>query len=87
MRTGTVYKVWAEGVTLVMGKFVCGFFSEISHSIILEELPCVAHILELCQDIFLVCKTRELEPEEELSAKLMLLYRSPEAMIKWTHEE
>lgn len=47
----------------------------------------MAHILELCQDIFLVCKTGELELEEELSAKLMLLYRSPEAMIKWTHEE
>lgn len=44
-------------VVLVIGKFVRGFFSEVSHSIMFEELPCVDHILKLCTDIFLVSVT------------------------------
>ncbi|XP_023646511.2 piezo-type mechanosensitive ion channel component 1 isoform X1 [Paramormyrops kingsleyae] len=74
-------------VVLVIGKFVRGFFSEISHSIMFEELPCVDRILKLCNDIFLVRETGDLELEEELYAKLIFLYRSPETMIKWTREK
>uniref|UniRef100_A0A674JB00 Uncharacterized protein n=1 Tax=Terrapene triunguis TaxID=2587831 RepID=A0A674JB00_9SAUR len=74
-------------IVLVIGKFVRGFFSEISHSIMFEELPCVDRILKLCQDIFLVRETGELELEEELYAKLIFLYRSPETMIKWTRDK
>ncbi|XP_029464485.1 piezo-type mechanosensitive ion channel component 1 isoform X2 [Rhinatrema bivittatum] len=74
-------------IVLVIGKFVRGFFSEVSHSIMFEELPCVDRILKLCQDIFLVRETGELELEEELYAKLIFLYRSPETMIKWTREK
>ncbi|NWI69523.1 PIEZ1 protein, partial [Todus mexicanus] len=74
-------------IVLVIGKFVRGFFSEISHSIMFEELPCVDRILKLCQDIFLVRETGELGLEEELYAKLIFLYRSPETMIKWTREK
>ncbi|XP_072772689.1 piezo-type mechanosensitive ion channel component 1 [Nerophis lumbriciformis] len=73
-------------VVLVIGKFVRGFFSEISHSIMFEELPCVDRILKLCIDIFLVRETGELELEEELYSKLIFLYRSPETMIKWTRD-
>ncbi|XP_075902137.1 piezo-type mechanosensitive ion channel component 1 isoform X2 [Nelusetta ayraudi] len=73
-------------VVLVIGKFVRGFFSEISHSIMFEELPCVDRILKLCTDIFLVRETAELELEEELYSKLIFLYRSPETMIKWTRD-
>ncbi|XP_059215664.1 piezo-type mechanosensitive ion channel component 1 [Centropristis striata] len=73
-------------VVLVIGKFVRGFFSEISHSIMFEELPCVERILKLCTDIFLVRETGELELEEELYSKLIFLYRSPETMIKWTRD-
>ncbi|KAM7389966.1 hypothetical protein PAMA_008240 [Pampus argenteus] len=71
-------------VVLVIGKFVREFFSGISHSIMFEELPCVDRILKLCTDIFLVRETGELELEEELYAKLIFLYRSPETLIKWT---
>ncbi|XP_066569839.1 piezo-type mechanosensitive ion channel component 1 [Amia ocellicauda] len=74
-------------VVLVIGKFVRGFFSEISHSIMFEELPSVDRILKLCTDIFLVRETGELELEEELYSKLIFLYRSPETMIKWTREK
>ncbi|KAL6097437.1 uncharacterized protein ACO6RY_12985 [Pungitius sinensis] len=71
-------------VVLVIGKFVREFFSGISHSIMFEELPCVDRILKLCTDVFLVRETGELELEEELYAKLIFLYRSPETLIKWT---
>uniref|UniRef100_A0A673WY92 Piezo type mechanosensitive ion channel component 1 (Er blood group) n=1 Tax=Salmo trutta TaxID=8032 RepID=A0A673WY92_SALTR len=74
-------------VVLVIGKFVRGFFSEISYSIMFEELPCVNRILKLCTDIFLVRETGELELEEELYSKLIFLYRSPETMIKWTRDK
>lgn len=74
-------------VVLVIGKFVRGFFSEISYSIMFEELPCVDRILKICMDIFLVRETGELELEEELYSKLIFLYRSPETMIKWTREK
>ncbi|KAI1889925.1 hypothetical protein AGOR_G00167930 [Albula goreensis] len=74
-------------VVLVVGKFVRGFFSEISHSIMFEELPCADRILKLCTDIFMVRETGELELEEELYSKLIFLYRSPETMIKWTREK
>ncbi|XP_078544278.1 piezo-type mechanosensitive ion channel component 2 isoform X2 [Lissotriton helveticus] len=73
-------------VVLVIGKFVREFFSGISHSIMFEELPNVDRILKLCTDIFLVRETGELELEEDLYAKLIFLYRSPETMIKWTRE-
>uniref|UniRef100_A0A6Q2X838 Piezo-type mechanosensitive ion channel component n=1 Tax=Esox lucius TaxID=8010 RepID=A0A6Q2X838_ESOLU len=74
-------------VVLVIGKFVREFFSGISHSIMFEELPAVDRILKLCTDIFLVRETGELELEEDLYAKLIFLYRSPETMIKWTRAQ
>ncbi|KAL2097108.1 hypothetical protein ACEWY4_006315 [Coilia grayii] len=74
-------------VVLVIGKFVREFFSGIHHSIMFEELPNVDRILKLCTDIFLVRETGELDLEEDLYAKLIFLYRSPETMIKWTREK
>ncbi|XP_028832958.1 piezo-type mechanosensitive ion channel component 2 isoform X2 [Denticeps clupeoides] len=74
-------------VVLVIGKFVREFFSGISHTIMFEELPNVDRILKLCTDIFLVRETGALDLEEDLYAKLIFLYRSPETMIKWTREK
>uniref|UniRef100_A0A673LGM8 Piezo-type mechanosensitive ion channel component 2-like n=1 Tax=Sinocyclocheilus rhinocerous TaxID=307959 RepID=A0A673LGM8_9TELE len=74
-------------VVLVIGKFVREFFSGISRTIMFEELPNVDRILKLCTDIFLVRETGELDLEEDLYAKLIFLYRSPETMIKWTREK
>ncbi|XP_043944909.1 piezo-type mechanosensitive ion channel component 2-like [Protopterus annectens] len=73
-------------VVLVIGKFVREFFNGISRSIMFEELPNVDRILKLCTDIFVVRETGELELEEQLFAKLIFLYRSPETMIMWTRE-
>ncbi|CAB1349719.1 unnamed protein product [Coregonus sp. 'balchen'] len=66
--------------------FLAGY-GGISHSIMFEELPAVDRILKLCTDIFLVRETGELELEEDLYAKLIFLYRSPETMIKWTRDQ
>jgi hypothetical protein len=41
-------------------------------------------ILKLCLDIYLVRESGELALEEDLFAKLIFLYRSPETLIKWT---
>ncbi|XP_078412369.1 piezo-type mechanosensitive ion channel component 2 [Cetorhinus maximus] len=73
-------------VVLVIGKFVREFFKGISCSIMFEELPNPDRILKLCTDIFLVRELGELELEEQLFAKLIFLYRSPETIIKWTRE-
>lgn len=73
-------------VVLVIGKFIRELFNGISRSIMFDELPCVDRILKLCSDIFLVREAEELELEEQLFAKLIFLYRSPETMIKWTRE-
>ncbi|XP_034977971.2 piezo-type mechanosensitive ion channel component 2-like [Zootoca vivipara] len=71
---------------LVIGKFIRELFNGISRSIMFEELPNVDRILKLCTDIFLAREAGELELEEQLFAKLIFLYRSPETMIKWTKE-
>ncbi|XP_078092171.1 piezo-type mechanosensitive ion channel component 2 [Mustelus asterias] len=74
-------------VVLVIGKFVREFFKGISRSIMFEELPNPDRILKLCTDVFLVREMGELELEEQLFAKLIFLYRSPETIIKWTREK
>ncbi|XP_070797869.1 piezo-type mechanosensitive ion channel component 2-like [Pituophis catenifer annectens] len=71
---------------MVIGKFIREYFSGLSHSIMFEELPNVDRILKLCTEIFLAREAGELELEEQLFAKLIFLYRSPETMIKWTRE-
>ncbi|KAG8263213.1 hypothetical protein J6590_038102 [Homalodisca vitripennis] len=49
-----------------------------------DDMPNVDRVLQLCLDIYLVRESGELDLEEDLFAKLVFLYRSPETLIKWT---
>lgn len=72
------------GFVWLIGKFVRLFFTSISYRIMFDEMPNVDKVLKLCLDIFMVRESKELELEEDLFAKLMFLYRSPQTLIKWT---
>lgn len=65
-------------------RYFRGLFSGGSSNIMFSELPYVDRILQLCLDIYLVRESLEFALEEDLFAKLIFLYRSPETMIKWT---
>ena len=41
-------------------------------------------LFQLCHDIYLARENLEFTLEEDLYAKLIFLFRSPETMIKWT---
>lgn len=52
--------------------------------IMYEDLPYIDRILQLLYDIYLVRESNEFVLEEDLFAKLIFLFRSPETLIKWT---
>ena len=58
--------------------------SDMAPKIMFDDLPYVDRILRLCLDIYLVRESGELCLEEDLFAKLIFLYRSPETLIRWT---
>nr|UEE08537.1 putative piezo-like channel protein [Astacus leptodactylus] len=71
-------------LVLVAGKMLRGYFAGSAVKIMFDDLPNVDRILQLCLDIYLVRESSELELEEDLFAKLVFLFRSPETLIKWT---
>lgn len=71
---------------IIISRFIRGFMSDSSKSIMFDDLPYVDRILQLCLDIYLVREALEFALEEDLFARLLFLYRSPELMIKWTRE-
>lgn len=83
MTAGGIIGMYGTFVLLV-SRMVRGFFSGSSQKIMFEDLPYVDRILQLCLDIYLVRESMEFALEEDLFAKLIFLYRSPETMIKWT---
>ncbi|XP_072013632.1 piezo-type mechanosensitive ion channel component 2-like isoform X2 [Amphiura filiformis] len=71
-------------IITIVGKFIRTMFSGVSFTIMFTELPNVDRILKLCLDIYLVRECGELALEEDLMAKLIFLYRSPETLIEYT---
>ncbi|KAL5279172.1 hypothetical protein ACFFRR_003664 [Megaselia abdita] len=69
---------------ILISKVLKGFLSGQNRRIMFEDLPYVDRVLQLCLDIYLVREALEFALEEDLFAKLLFLYRSPETMIKWT---
>lgn len=71
-------------LVLVIGRLIRGFFAETCFKIMFEDMPNVDRVLQLCYDIYLVREACEFCLEEDLFAKLVFLFRSPETLIKWT---
>ncbi|XP_048520923.1 piezo-type mechanosensitive ion channel component isoform X7 [Dendroctonus ponderosae] len=71
-------------LVLVASRILRGIFAEQVAKIMFEDLPNVDRILQLTLDVYLVREAREFALEEDLFAKLIFLFRSPETMIKWT---
>ncbi|KFM82293.1 Piezo-type mechanosensitive ion channel component 2, partial [Stegodyphus mimosarum] len=69
---------------LVVSRLVRGFVAGTSFTIMFDDMPYVDRVLQLCLDIYLVRESGEFTLEEDLFAKLIFLYRSPEMLIKWT---
>lgn len=59
--------------------------SEMAPKIMFDDLPYVDRILRLCLDVYLVRESGDLCLEEDLFAKLIFLYRSPETLIRLDH--
>ncbi|KAI6200835.1 Piezo-type mechanosensitive ion channel component [Aphelenchoides besseyi] len=53
-------------------------------SVIINEMPNPDYLLKVCMDIYLVREERDFALEEDLFAKLIFLFRSPETLIRWT---
>ncbi|XP_026674428.1 piezo-type mechanosensitive ion channel component isoform X4 [Ceratina calcarata] len=92
-------KTFPEGLSFISGFGILGLYttavivisqmirkgvSEMAPKIMFDDLPYVDRILRLCLDIYLVRESGELCLEEDLFAKLIFLYRSPETLIRWT---
>ncbi|XP_063932118.1 piezo-type mechanosensitive ion channel component isoform X3 [Zophobas morio] len=71
-------------LVFVAFRFFRGFFAEQCFKIMFEDMPNIDRVLQLCLDIYLVREAGEFVLEEDLFAKLVFLFRSPETMIKWT---
>ncbi|XP_025986648.2 piezo-type mechanosensitive ion channel component isoform X3 [Solenopsis invicta] len=69
---------------IVISQMMRKFVSDVAPKIMFDDLPYVDRILRLCLDIYLVRESGDLCLEEDLFAKLIFLYRSPETLIRWT---
>ncbi|XP_045471013.1 piezo-type mechanosensitive ion channel component isoform X4 [Harmonia axyridis] len=69
---------------LLIFHYIRGVFMGQCFKIMYEDLPYIDRILQLLYDIYLVRESNEFVLEEDLFAKLIFLFRSPETLIKWT---
>ncbi|XP_053676328.1 piezo-type mechanosensitive ion channel component [Anopheles nili] len=81
---GGIIGIYSTMILVFSRMLRTSIFSGASAKIMFEDLPYVDRVLQLCLDIYLVRESYEFTLEEDLFAKLLFLYRSPETMVKWT---
>ena len=69
---------------LALSRFIRIMVVNSSMKIMFEQLPNVDKILKLVRSVYMVRENKQFLLEEELFAKIIFLYRSPETMIKYT---
>lgn len=68
-------------LVLVIGKFVRLWTQGLTQRVMIDEMPCPDYVHNLLCQIYIARDRREFELEEELFAKLIFLFRSPEMLI------
>ncbi|XP_035777481.1 piezo-type mechanosensitive ion channel component-like isoform X15 [Anopheles albimanus] len=81
---GGIIGIYSTMILVFSRMLRTSIFSGASSKIMFEDLPYVDRVVQLCLDIYLVRESCEFTLEEDLFAKLIFLYRSPETMIKWS---
>ncbi len=71
-------------LVLVVARVLRGLVAGNPLDVIIKEMPCIDRLLKICMDIYLVREARDFELEQDLFAKLIFLFRSPETLIRWT---
>ena len=76
-------------VVLVVGRFLRMIFANVSHKIPYEHMSQVDTLWNVCSIIYLARQQTppKLILEEDLFRLLIEIYRSPEAIIRWTDLE
>jgi len=73
-------------VTIVyaVGRFLRIIFDRYSQRILYEELPNTEKLIEICEGIFIAQLESDMVTEKRLYDLLIMVYRSPELMIRMT---
>lgn len=71
-------------IVIAIGRFIRIVFDRLSQRVMYEELPNTKQLFELCEGIFIAQQEGDLVREKQLYDLLILMYRSPEALIKIT---
>lgn len=71
-------------IVIAVGRFVRILFDRIGQRLIFEELPNTKNLYELCEGIYIAQQQGDLVKEKQLYDLLVLLYRSPDALLKVT---
>jgi len=69
-------------LVLLVAKFIRMWTENRAYRVMVEELPNPDYIISLCKDIYVSRESLEWRLEEELFAKLLFLFRSPEMLIQ-----
>uniref|UniRef100_A0A914I828 Piezo non-specific cation channel R-Ras-binding domain-containing protein n=1 Tax=Globodera rostochiensis TaxID=31243 RepID=A0A914I828_GLORO len=75
------------GIVLFVGRLIRGFVSSQPLDVIINEIPNPDYLLKICLDIYLVREAGDFLLEQDLFAKLIFLFRSPQTLIRWTRHK